>query len=633
MRSRISSARINTPRALRAILSSPVAWALSATAFAAFRMLNSSLGDLVSQLGDSDDATRLIAVRDLLSGAPWFDTTLPRLGGDTPYISHWSRLIDLPLAVLLAVFGLALAPPQAELAMRILWPTIVLAVFLTLLARQAALRRGPAAAAIVLFLSVCATTGLGQFSPGRIDHHNVQITCAVIGLLMLARSLDTPRAGWGAGAALGLGIAIGYEAIILVAIGCAAAAVIAAFDRRAIAGVSHATTSFALTLAGCILLTVPPSHWLRQTCDALSSNILLAAAAGAAGMAAIKNHWDKASHSPALQTVTHQATGSLHWSPLASRLGLLLVTGGAAGLAYVAADPVCLAGPFAQVDPAIKPIWLDDVTEAQPILWLFGSDPPGFLAFIAFGLTGLVSAGLIWKRNRTADALFFLILAGAGLGLAIWQMKLVPYATWLLLLPIALMLRDVPSLPRQSKATTRLALLLLINQSALTFAASAAIAVTGLGARAASAGGTDQSPVILQKSCLTNAAIDPLGKLPTGRFAGEIDVGSFIVARTQHSVIAAPYHRLDRQILATHALFQAPPAQALVMAKAMKADYLVACISSGEIAAGGKTGDNPEGLRSKLRAGEQITGFEAIALTGTPSALRVWRVRHGSSGN
>ena len=35
-----------------------------------------------------------IAVRELLAGAPWFDTTLPRIGAPEPLLSHWSRLID-----------------------------------------------------------------------------------------------------------------------------------------------------------------------------------------------------------------------------------------------------------------------------------------------------------------------------------------------------------------------------------------------------------------------------------------------------------------------------------------------------------------------------------------------------------
>ena len=74
---------------------------------------------------------------------------------------------------------------------------------------------------------------LAQFRPGRIDHHNAQILCAVAGLLFLARSLDDRRAGWIAGALLGLGLAIGYEAIALVVPALALAALAAVWRPRA----------------------------------------------------------------------------------------------------------------------------------------------------------------------------------------------------------------------------------------------------------------------------------------------------------------------------------------------------------------------------------------------------------------
>jgi hypothetical protein len=48
---------------------------------------------------------------------------------------------------------------------------------------------------------VTCIIGIVQYLPGRIDHHNVMILGAVIGILRLARSFDDPRAGWSAGRA------------------------------------------------------------------------------------------------------------------------------------------------------------------------------------------------------------------------------------------------------------------------------------------------------------------------------------------------------------------------------------------------------------------------------------------------
>ncbi len=54
--------------------------------------------------GDTDDAVRLLTVRELLSegGAIFIDTNArERIGAPDPLVSHWSRLIDVPLALLM----------------------------------------------------------------------------------------------------------------------------------------------------------------------------------------------------------------------------------------------------------------------------------------------------------------------------------------------------------------------------------------------------------------------------------------------------------------------------------------------------------------------------------------------------
>jgi hypothetical protein len=84
---------------------------------------------LLTSLGDTDDATRMIEVRAWMSGASWFDLTLPRFGGADPLVSHWSRLIDVPLAGLLLGFELFLPADEAELVVRALWPLLVFWAF------------------------------------------------------------------------------------------------------------------------------------------------------------------------------------------------------------------------------------------------------------------------------------------------------------------------------------------------------------------------------------------------------------------------------------------------------------------------------------------------------------------------
>jgi hypothetical protein len=76
---------------------------------------------------DPDSAMRLVQVRDLLSGQGWFDLTQHRLGLGGVEM-HWSRLIDAPMATLLAVAGRVVAQDTAEYLLLVVWPAIWLAV-------------------------------------------------------------------------------------------------------------------------------------------------------------------------------------------------------------------------------------------------------------------------------------------------------------------------------------------------------------------------------------------------------------------------------------------------------------------------------------------------------------------------
>jgi hypothetical protein len=54
--------------------------------------------DTVPLFGDTDDAMRMVVVRDFLNGQNWYDLVQHRL--NTPFGAEiqWSRLIDAPLA-------------------------------------------------------------------------------------------------------------------------------------------------------------------------------------------------------------------------------------------------------------------------------------------------------------------------------------------------------------------------------------------------------------------------------------------------------------------------------------------------------------------------------------------------------
>ena len=99
--------KISETRSLASRLSDvpPWVWWLLALSIIAVKSWAVSGIGLYGNLGDSDDATRLIQVRELLASGNWFDTTTMKIGGDAGMLSHWSRLIDLKLASLAQSFS------------------------------------------------------------------------------------------------------------------------------------------------------------------------------------------------------------------------------------------------------------------------------------------------------------------------------------------------------------------------------------------------------------------------------------------------------------------------------------------------------------------------------------------------
>ena len=71
-----------------------VAAALVVMLVAGVSMLVTDVKGLPVGLGDTDDATRLVMVRNLIHGAGWYDQLFTRLQPPQGVYMHWSRLVD-----------------------------------------------------------------------------------------------------------------------------------------------------------------------------------------------------------------------------------------------------------------------------------------------------------------------------------------------------------------------------------------------------------------------------------------------------------------------------------------------------------------------------------------------------------
>jgi hypothetical protein len=534
------------------LLFTAIAWAA-----ACLWLLDSNSHVLGERLGDADDAMRLVQTRQFLAGQGWYDLHFDRVQPPQGYDSHWSRLIDGGLAAIYRLFLLVTGSEQAEALMRAVWPLLWLFPAFAAIAFAAARVAGLPAAVLALFFSVVSIAGLEQFRPGRIDHHNVQIALAVMCLAAVMWSDRSRFAAGLAGLFAGAMLATGLENSPFVLIAGAAMAMRFVFDSHAAPAVRIFGWSLAATALGVLLVSVPPSRWNVMHCDAIAANIALpVAAAGALLAAAASFVW---------------TNGNLSHRVLATA-GVLA----AAVLLFAALEPDCLRGPFAHVDPAIRPIWLDHVKEARSFLGTVAAGRAGaamgsLIYPLMALLAGTVMAALIGWREDTAR----LVVLGAllmSLCLMMVQIRSFTYAAWFAVPVMAVAVVDFWHRFGVKSVAARAATALIAAPLAVT---AAAVLLTRVVAPAAD----DNAESGQESPCAASASYHTLAGLPAGLVVSEINPAPLILALTPHSVLSAPYHRLSSGILDTYRFFGTPAHEARDIARSRDIDYVYFCPS------------------------------------------------------
>jgi hypothetical protein len=560
---------------------------------------------LVMSFGTSslspDDAMRLVQVRDLLNGQSWFDLAQYRLDPPAGVVTHWSRLVDLPLALLVGVFKLFVPQAAAEKATLALWPTALLFAYLAGVAQIARLLAGETAARIALLFAVLMAPVLQHFRIDSIHHHNVQIVLVTWTLALLLRG-GTRDAGIAGGLAA-LSIAVGQEMAPAIA---ALAVVVAARWIVLSDNAARPTIAFGIAIGNCVLLlmltTVPPAQYLTVHCDSLSVAQAGALALGGFGLA---------------------AAASLPLNTVATRVGAAAVLGVALAAFVGAGAPQCLADPYARLDPRLAEVWLASVSEARSVLAMLRDLPQQVPATFGVPLIAL-ALGLVqclrtsdetrwrWIAATAAQAVFAII--------ALWQVRGAAGANAVAaaLFPAAL----IALLPARDNAPARLGLnrtaliaLLLLNP----------VSLLALGSAAARAFTAEPRFVVSGEAgtCQQPADYTPLSRLPRGRVLAFIDAGPFILMQSGDAAFGAPYHRNEAGNLATLDMFMAAPAEAARQMAARRIDYVAFCPGSPERYQYARLA--PRGLAAALAMGETPDFLERLNVNGTDLVL--FRVR------
>jgi hypothetical protein len=575
----------------------PVLW-LAAVIALALPSINGGVFDAMS----TDDAMRLVQVRDLIGGQGWFDLFQHRL--DPPGASmHWSRVIDVPLVALILLLKPLIGTHGAEVVTLFLWPLLLLAAALVLvaeIARQMSTSANNSQITAVV-LAVLSVPALIHFRPAAIDHHNAQIV-----LLLALFSLTSQIEQSAVKAALGglvasLSLAIGIE--MLPAIAAISLAVFGLFIWRG-ASVSRQVGAFGAGLAASSLLLasalLPLPSLALPVCDAFGGPVLLLAAGGG------------------ISLMIMAAIDRRH-----STLRLRLAMGAASVAALVGAFLTlfagCIASPYGHLDPLVTSFWVDRVVESMSLATMLQLASQKVLGFYGFPLMtmGFALAALIRSNplGRFRWILGIMTLA-ALIGLSFWEMRGAAAATMVAAPMFAASLAILwPTL-----GPGRNLVILALAVSPASFAA------LGLSAKPLTDLIFKPQMTIAERdasTCQTVSDVASMTQLPKGRVMAPIDLGPKILVATDHAVFAAPYHRNNDGIVTMLKLMLAPVPTARQILSDRRVDYVVMCSAAPEqdfvkLA--------PDGLAARLGRGETPDFLERLDLDPTHK-ISVWRVR------
>lgn len=539
------------------------------------------------RLPDPDDALRLVQLRDLLAGQPWFDLTQYRIAPPAGTPMHWSRLVDLPLIGASALFG--------EAAALVIVPLLTLGIVVWAIGTLARRTLGGRVAFFACVACTFMPALVMQLQPMRIDHHGWQAAFVALALLALADT-RTSRGGTLAGLAMATGLSISVE---LLPLSGAFAAVLATRwwrDARLAEGLTSYLQALAIGLAVLFLATRGPAA-LAPWCDAISPAHLCFFATVALG------------------------------ASIARRLGLTrtaamaaLVASGALGIFVVGQlAPHCLAPPFADLHPLVRDYWYVNIAEGQPVWrrpaseWL-----PGLVPMLA----ALAACVTLWMRTPPRDRTWWAeqaTLLAIALVLGLMVARSLAFAAVIAAVPLGWLVGQLVERLRTARRSgarlaAMLALVLLLVPTAPVRALEKLLP-----------GEDTARPVRLaDAACNVRVRAASLAALPEGIVFAPLDLGPAVLLESPHSVVATSHHRAEAAMADVIAAFLAPPEQARQIMSRHGADYLALCTDLAETRIYAR--HRPDGLAAALAAGRVPAWLEPVDNLST-AEFRIFRVR------
>lgn len=467
-------------------------------------------------LMDSDGYMRYLRIEALASGGPWHNPVVERSNYPYGETSHWTRPLDVYVLALSAL----LRPVAGSLALY--WASVINAPLLLVALGPLAywalghLLRGDIRTVLMPSLLVQPLI-VAYFGFGRVDHHAPILICFAwtVGLVLRAVQQPTRRRAILLGTALALGLWVSTEFIVLWIAVAATLAVLEVVRPRTDTVSGFAV--FAVTTAATAIAVWLERGWSTAVeYDRISVvHVALAAVAALVFLAVSR---------------VPGGSGSVR-RPLVA-----MVAAGLAGVALLMLlFPDLLGGPFAGVDHLVREKWLNHVVELHPVRWSDG------VGLILFRVVPLVLGIAAWfaVRDRCANPnqrglrVVFSWLLGYSV-LALLQFRWVLFAQFL---AVPLVLAAIaPWYVRLGAGRAGTVVRPLVLSMIL------ALPIVGAGLTS-TRGGTGSGGATNSAACNLDHVLGPLESRPVETVLADIDVGPELMYRTNHNVVATPYHR------------------------------------------------------------------------------------------
>jgi hypothetical protein len=426
---------------------------------------------------------------------------------------------------------------------------------------------GPFLACFVFVLQIIV---LSYFQPGRPDHHSLLIFFFVLSVGFAIRMILKPFNAilcYIAGAIGALSIWVSIESMLSICVIMTVLGLLWILENGDFAKKSlHYSLALFIFTAFSMICERPWYDLTTQQFDSLSIVHLSV-------LGFITVFWIISSIFDSYKRLFHRAS---------HRISFLLTGAFAIALTTFLCFPKFYKGPFADIDPRIIPIWLNNVNEVQPLFTKCDhlTLPIQLISSVALGAFFLFYLILSKKRNDIWKGWIFISLAAVVFVLiSLYQVRWLVYAQILLIIPMtALMV-----LLRQRGP--KVGFLKVLKNVFIVLIFSLGFLFLGLLADVIFKKGDSEKShqkVSLIRIC-EYLAEDKKWRQRSFRILTYIDFGTEILYRTRHEVIGTSYHRNSPGILDSYDIITADTNEkALKIIQRRGIDLILLCPTSSQ---------------------------------------------------